>query len=198
MHGHEEVVELLLRRRADVDAQMRWGETPLLLACQKGHERIVEILILHRANVNLKKWEPCPSFEVDRPYYTIFLFVFSSSEFVSIIPRSQGDSALYMAAGDGRAAVVRSLIRAMADIHSLTRGESALQRATGRGHAEVVSALMDAKAMPYEEPTLQPHCCGIKFRASLGDTSLGEAAGDATSSMRDRRLRATLRLVGAL
>mmetsp|Transcript_55816 Transcript_55816/g.147552 ORF Transcript_55816/g.147552 Transcript_55816/m.147552 type:complete len:173 (+) Transcript_55816:1520-2038(+) len=172
MHGHEEVVELLLRRRADVDAQMRWGETPLLLACQKGHERIVEILILHRANVNLKKWEPCPSFE--------------------------GDSALYMAAGDGRAAVVRSLIRAMADIHSLTRGESALQRATGRGHAEVVSALMDAKAMPYEEPTLQPHCCGIKFRASLGDTSLGEAAGDATSSMRDRRLRATLRLVGAL
>lgn len=43
--GHKNVVELLLKYKADVNMEDRYGDTPLIKACRGGHSNIVEILL---------------------------------------------------------------------------------------------------------------------------------------------------------
>ncbi len=48
-HGHRPVVQKLLARKADVNAQNEHGNTPLHYACFWGYEMIAEV---HRATVD--------------------------------------------------------------------------------------------------------------------------------------------------
>ena len=41
-HGHKQLVELLIRRGAEVDKQSSNGWTALMCAAFKGHERVVD------------------------------------------------------------------------------------------------------------------------------------------------------------
>lgn len=52
--GYTSVVELLIRRGADVNREFKDGRTPLYWAAKNGHKEIVEILIRSGANVNAK------------------------------------------------------------------------------------------------------------------------------------------------
>jgi ankyrin repeat protein len=52
-YGHEEVVRLLLKNGADVDAAGEYG-TPLLLASRSGCKNIVGLLLENDANVNAR------------------------------------------------------------------------------------------------------------------------------------------------
>lgn len=49
--GHEELVELLLSRGADIEHRDKKGFTPLILAATAGHEKVVEILLNHNADL---------------------------------------------------------------------------------------------------------------------------------------------------
>jgi cytohesin len=53
-YGHEEIVELLITKGANVNAKEEKGWTPLHFAAYYGHEEIVELLITKGANVNAK------------------------------------------------------------------------------------------------------------------------------------------------
>jgi hypothetical protein len=53
--GHKDVVELLVRAGADVDAANQWGVTPLYLAAAGGFKEIAALLIAQGANVNVKE-----------------------------------------------------------------------------------------------------------------------------------------------
>jgi ankyrin repeat protein len=50
--GHEKVVELLLDRGADVNAQGGYYGNALQAALVRGHEKVVELLLDRGANVN--------------------------------------------------------------------------------------------------------------------------------------------------
>lgn len=50
--GHYEVVEVLLKRGANVDAVSNFLRTPLHAACNRGYTEIIEILLKNKANVN--------------------------------------------------------------------------------------------------------------------------------------------------
>ncbi len=51
--GHIELVELLLKRKADIEIKSPWnGSTPLIKAALQGHTKITEVLIARGANVN--------------------------------------------------------------------------------------------------------------------------------------------------
>jgi ankyrin repeat protein len=52
--GYNDVVELLLAHKAEVDAKTESGETPLYLAAREGHKDVVELLLAHGADVNAK------------------------------------------------------------------------------------------------------------------------------------------------
>jgi ankyrin repeat protein len=52
--GNNEVVELLIRNGAEVDAKNDGGETALMLASKSGHTETAEILIRNGADVNAR------------------------------------------------------------------------------------------------------------------------------------------------
>jgi ankyrin repeat protein len=59
--GHTEIVKLLLRNKADVNAKDKEGETPLLAALVNGHSDIGELLVNKGAKVDIKDkngWTP--------------------------------------------------------------------------------------------------------------------------------------------
>lgn len=49
--GHVDIIGLLLKHNADVNAQSSTGNTPLMYACAGGHEEAVRLLLNHTANV---------------------------------------------------------------------------------------------------------------------------------------------------
>lgn len=53
-YGHLNVVELLLRSKADVNFCDNDGASPLFIASQQGHDIIVNLLLNHGANVHNK------------------------------------------------------------------------------------------------------------------------------------------------
>ena len=52
--GSERVVDLLLRRGAEIDMQSSIGVTALMLAATNGHERVVDFLLQRGAEVNMQ------------------------------------------------------------------------------------------------------------------------------------------------
>uniref|UniRef100_A0A182SEL7 ANK_REP_REGION domain-containing protein n=1 Tax=Anopheles maculatus TaxID=74869 RepID=A0A182SEL7_9DIPT len=49
--GHVEIIELLFKHGADVNAQSSTGNTPLMYACAGGHEKAVKLLLDQGAKV---------------------------------------------------------------------------------------------------------------------------------------------------
>ena len=55
-NGHEEVVDILLAAKPNIDAQNAVDKTPLHVAAKEGYERIVNSLLAAGANVNVKSF----------------------------------------------------------------------------------------------------------------------------------------------
>ncbi len=53
-NGHEDIVQLLLTSKADVNAKDDWQQTPLHFAAAYGHMAVVELLLANGAEVNAK------------------------------------------------------------------------------------------------------------------------------------------------
>lgn len=53
-HGYQEIAQLLIQHKANIDAKNKFYNTPLHLAARKGHKDTVELLIKSGANVNEK------------------------------------------------------------------------------------------------------------------------------------------------
>jgi ankyrin repeat protein len=49
--GHDDLVELLINRGADIEHRDKKGFTPLILAATAGHEKVVEVLLNHNADI---------------------------------------------------------------------------------------------------------------------------------------------------
>ena len=52
VHGHRKVVEVLLKKGANVNVKGLGGITALIGAAQNGHREVVELLLKKGANVN--------------------------------------------------------------------------------------------------------------------------------------------------
>ncbi|KAK5635619.1 hypothetical protein RRF57_011331 [Xylaria bambusicola] len=53
-NGHEEIVQLLVEKGADIESKDSIGRTPLLWAAEEGHQEIVQLLVEKGADVNSK------------------------------------------------------------------------------------------------------------------------------------------------
>jgi len=144
--GLEEVVQLLVEKGADVNAQGTYYGTALQAASSKGHGQVVQRLLEAGANINTQG------------EYDTALQLASSNGHDQIVQRlleagadvnAQGgytDTALQAASAHGHDQIVQRLIEAGADVNTQGKYGTALQAASSNGHDQIVQWLLEAGA----------------------------------------------------
>eukprot|EP00435_Cladocopium_sp_Y103_P076030 s2_g73.t1 len=149
--GRVEVVALLLRFGASVEATDRDGWTAWLGAAEYGHAAVVEQLISAGAKVDAANNKGFTALHVAaRNGHAALVEQLISAGAKVDAANNFGTTALLLAAEQGRAAVVKQLISAGATVDAANKaGGTALHGAASRdsrGHAAVVEQLISARA----------------------------------------------------
>ncbi|XP_015120124.1 ankyrin repeat and KH domain-containing protein 1 isoform X6 [Diachasma alloeum] len=146
--GHEELVEFLLSRGADIEHRDKKGFTPLILAATAGHQKVVEILLNHGADIEAQS---------ERTKDTPLSLACSGGRFevVELLltrgankeHRNVSDyTPLSLAASGGYVNIIKLLLSHGAEINSRTGsklGISPLMLAAMNGHTAAVKLLLD-------------------------------------------------------
>ena len=53
-HGNKKIVELLMKKKADINAKTRVKQTPLMMAAQRGFIDIVQLLLDYKAKLEIR------------------------------------------------------------------------------------------------------------------------------------------------
>lgn len=146
--GHEELVELLLSRGADIEHRDKKGFTPLILAATAGHEKVVEVLLTHGANIEAQSErtkDTALSLACSGGRYEVVEFLLNRG--ANKEHRNVSDyTPLSLAASGGYVNIIRLLLSHSAEINSRTGsklGISPLMLAAMNGHVAAVRTLLD-------------------------------------------------------
>ncbi|WP_341815515.1 ankyrin repeat domain-containing protein [Wolbachia endosymbiont (group B) of Idaea biselata] len=147
-NGHTNIVEILLKKGADVNKKDSYGPTALHLAAKNGHTNIVEILVEKGADVNVR----------DHHANTV-LYLATNNGHEGIVEillekganvngkSSFGVVPLHLAAKNGNENVVNALITEGANVNEKNmNGLTALHLAASSGCESVVKVLLQAEA----------------------------------------------------
>lgn len=156
-NGHNDVVELLLTNKADVNATDDSGRTPLHLAVTNGNTDTVKLLLANQAKINTRDiYGTTPlHYAADKGHLEVVKLLLSSGANV-YVTNSVGETPLMMAAkirNENLSADVSKLLltagpyRYAAD----SLGDTALIMAARRDYAVVVKLLLDAGADKEEQ-----------------------------------------------
>lgn len=146
--GHEELVELLLSRKANIEHRDKKGFTPLILAATAGHEKVVETLINNGADLEAQseRTKDTPlSLACSGGRYEVveLLLRFGANK----EHRNVSDyTPLSLAASGGYVNIIKLLLNHGAEINSRTGsklGISPLMLAAMNGHTAAVRLLLD-------------------------------------------------------
>ncbi|RZF38209.1 hypothetical protein LSTR_LSTR005570 [Laodelphax striatellus] len=146
--GHDELVELLLSRGADIEHRDKKGFTPLILAATAGHEKVVEILMNHSADMEAQseRTKDTPlSLACSGGRYEVVELLLSRG--ANKEHRNVSDyTPLSLAASGGYGNIIKLLLTHGAEINSRTGsklGISPLMLAAMNGHTGAVKLLLD-------------------------------------------------------
>ncbi|XP_067003505.2 ankyrin repeat domain-containing protein 17 isoform X3 [Anabrus simplex] len=146
--GHEELVELLLSRGADIEHRDKKGFTPLILAATAGHEKVVEILLNHGADIEAQseRTKDTPlSLACSGGRYEVVELLLTRG--ANKEHRNVSDyTPLSLAASGGYVNIIKLLLAHGAEINSRTGsklGISPLMLAAMNGHTAAVKLLLD-------------------------------------------------------
>ncbi|KAF5300066.1 hypothetical protein FQA39_LY11258 [Lamprigera yunnana] len=146
--GHEELVELLIKRGADIEHRDKKGFTPLILAATAGHEKIVEILLNNGADIEAQseRTKDTPlSLACSGGRYEVVELLLNRG--ANKEHRNVSDyTPLSLAASGGYVNIIKLLLNHAAEINSRTGsklGISPLMLAAMNGHTAAVKLLLD-------------------------------------------------------
>ncbi|XP_030756084.1 ankyrin repeat domain-containing protein 17 isoform X3 [Sitophilus oryzae] len=146
--GHEELVELLISRGADIEHRDKKGFTPLILAATAGHEKVVDILLNHNADIEAQseRTKDTPlSLACSGGRYEVVELLLNRN--ANKEHRNVSDyTPLSLAASGGYVNIIRLLLSHGAEINSRTGsklGISPLMLAAMNGHTSAVKVLLD-------------------------------------------------------
>lgn len=146
--GHEELVELLLARGANIEHRDKKGFTPLILAATAGHTKVVEILIREKADLEAQseRTKDTPlSLACSGGRYEVVELLLKSG--ANKEHRNVSDyTPLSLAASGGYVNIIKLLLNQGAEINSRTGsklGISPLMLAAMNGHTTAVRLLLD-------------------------------------------------------
>jgi ankyrin repeat domain-containing protein 17 len=145
--GRNEVVSLLLDRKANVEHRAKTGLTPLMEAASGGYIEVGRVLLDKGADVNAA---PVPSsrdtaltIAADKGHLKFVELLLSRGASVEV-KNKKGNSPLWLAANGGHLTVVEALYHAKADIDSQdNRKVSCLMAAFRKGHIKVVKWMVN-------------------------------------------------------
>ncbi|XP_037909760.1 ankyrin repeat and KH domain-containing protein mask isoform X3 [Hermetia illucens] len=146
--GHEELVELLINRGANIEHRDKKGFTPLILAATAGHEKVVDILLKHNADLEAQseRTKDTPlSLACSGGRYEVvelLLNVGANKEHRNVSDYTP----LSLAASGGYVNIIKLLLNHGAEINSRTGsklGISPLMLAAMNGHTAAVKLLLD-------------------------------------------------------
>ena len=144
----EEVVKILIKNDADVNARDKEGRTALMIACDEGNKEIVNALLAAGADVNIKDkngttllMTACEKGDLD----LVNAFIEAKADVNA--QNDKGKTALMVACDEGNKEIVDALIRAGADVNiKSNNGTTLLMTACEKGDLDLVNALIEAKA----------------------------------------------------
>ncbi|XP_071573914.1 ankyrin repeat and KH domain-containing protein 1 isoform X4 [Temnothorax nylanderi] len=146
--GHEDLVELLLSRGADIEHRDKKGFTPLILAATAGHQKVVEILLNHGADIEAQseRTKDTPlSLACSGGRYEVVELLLNRG--ANKEHRNVSDyTPLSLAASGGYVNIIKLLLSHGAEINSRTGsklGISPLMLAAMNGHTAAVKLLLD-------------------------------------------------------
>lgn len=146
--GHEELVELLINRGANIEHRDKKGFTPLILAATAGHEKVVDILLKHAADLEAQseRTKDTPlSLACSGGRYEVVELLLSVG--ANKEHRNVSDyTPLSLAASGGYVNIIKLLLSNGAEINSRTGsklGISPLMLAAMNGHTAAVKLLLD-------------------------------------------------------
>ncbi|XP_055381299.1 ankyrin repeat and KH domain-containing protein mask isoform X2 [Condylostylus longicornis] len=146
--GHEELVELLISRGANIEHRDKKGFTPLILAATAGHEKVVDILLKHGAELEAQseRTKDTPlSLACSGGRYEVVELLLSVG--ANKEHRNVSDyTPLSLAASGGYVNIIKLLLSSGAEINSRTGsklGISPLMLAAMNGHTAAVKLLLD-------------------------------------------------------
>jgi len=141
--GYIDVVDVLLRHRADVNALDKRGQSALMEACHGGPwklepaDEIVQLLLDHGAQIDLLQAAAMGRTD-------LVASILDRDVSLIDIPDSQGKTALFHAAHNNRLAAVKLLVERGADVNRADAvGTAALHRTSGQCSDELIRYLID-------------------------------------------------------
>jgi len=162
--GHGRIVQMLLDKGADVDAQGGYYGSALQSASYQGHKEVVQILLLHGASINAQGGHhgsalQAASYQGHEEVVQILLLHGASIN-------AQGgddDSALQAASDQGHEEVVQILLNRGANVNTQGgEGGNALQAASLRGYEIIIQILLNRGA----DVNAQGGICGNALRVA--------------------------------
>ncbi|MCJ1295195.1 hypothetical protein MMC34_006757 [Xylographa carneopallida] len=146
--GKEEILELLLRHKANIGAKDMNGRTALIRAACRGYEQNVKMLLEHGANIDAQDNFGGTAImrAVDYGHKSMLRFLAAKGANVRARDRYQR-TLLHSAAKNERTSLILDIIRLGVDINAVgSENESALWDAVRKGNAEIVKMLIERGA----------------------------------------------------
>lgn len=139
-NGNEQLLEFLLRSRANMLKQNRYGDTAVALAALNGHLPIVRRLVAAGADIANTGWNAL-HYAAFNGHVEIVRFLVSKKTDLNI-RAPNGNTALMLAARNGHKEVVSMLVEAGADLDLDDReGNTAFSMAIKAGNTEIADQL---------------------------------------------------------
>jgi len=173
-NDHEQVVRVLLKNGANINAQCGSYGTALQAASSGGHEKVVQTLLDNKADVNAESEPYGTALQAasSKGHEKVVQMLLDNKADVNAKSKPYG-TALQAASSEGHDKTVQILLDNRADVNA--KGESfgtalqffgtALQAASSRGHEKVVQKLLDNGA----DVNAQDGDCGTVLQAALSE-----------------------------
>lgn len=145
-NGNNELLDFLLRNRANTSKQNKYGDSPIMAATMQGHVDTVKRLLDAGADIHNKGWNALHYAAYSGQAEIARLLISHKADLDARAPN--GQTALMLAATAGHLEMVKLLVDADADMDlEDSEGSTAIELAEKNGHIDVADYLRNEGAV---------------------------------------------------
>ena len=159
-NGNVSLVNLLLKYKANINAQQSDGSTPVYIACQKGFTDLVKLLLAHKADISIARNCGATPLYIcaQEGRFTEATLLLQSGASPNTM-RHDGSHAFYIACRNNHLQVAEALVKYKADVNlpHPSNGATGLYVACQERHMEIIKFLLQVPAVDVNQSTSSGH-----------------------------------------